>query len=644
MRNNFLLAIAMLLLLVTSCKKDEKLTIDNQNEVSSVYQSDDSQQLLIALENLSEEEKLFFDPSYLSNTLNSQPSGNILQSQVNTRGDLDEAINIVMNRMILLNDEKVFIPEVIGNYGYAAWDQSIVVVSKDEDGNKVSIVHTPFATSDGTSINAYLLSTVTETGEVEFAVINADFINSIIEQSNLEFDISYHLVYFLKFDLLLFDTVNDNYTNWLNQIPTGNFQNNSVSTRSGCYMLTEVCYDNTIYVFQPGEDNQAFTRDWICFDVLIYFEDCSGIPNDGGGTWNGNTGGGHDDGTGSNYDPGAVGDGTTSTDTGWGTGPGGGGGSGTNNGGSYTNMEGFSQDLIDILQKCNDAASQTGDEGPGETIATVDASTQSTCDAISSLQAFLTNGQINALAEMDISLLNQVANYLTLGGAYEFGLVVAMINSGTELGFKEFKKLYELVVQDLKPILNSNEAEDNFLLGNPNVANQIKEFLDENPDLDVANFEVINDVAFLVDSDGVLHIFIEPLDMYQSNDVEKLNHVLNVLNLVRIYHCEYDTWYPIDWTDYLVQMTSPHFVVEWGAGPPNYNIITIGMNLNFTLASQPEHYLMGTSPDHHYTVTGTGQYKFAWNRLNTSIPMLSITVPEIHTSEIEAILYPSECD
>ena len=68
------------------------------------------------------------------------------------------------------------------------------------------------------------------------------------------------------------------------------------------------------------------------------------------------------------------------------------------------------------------------------------------------------------------------------------------------------------------------------------------------------------------------------------------------------------------------------------------------MNLDFTLASQPEHYLMGTSPDYHYTITGTGNYKFSWNRLNSGLPMLSIVVPEIYTGAIESILYPSECD
>lgn len=198
------------------------------------------------------------------------------------------------------------------------------------------------------------------------------------------------------------------------------------------------------------------------------------------------------------------------------------------------------------------------------------------------------------------------------------------------------------MVNELQPLLNSTEAENSFLLKNPNIANQVKGFLDENSDLEVENFEEINGVAFLVDSDGVLHIFIEPLDIYQSNDLEKLNHVFNVLNLVKIYHCEYSEWYPIDWTDYLVQTTSPHFVVDWIS--PQYNVITIGMNLDFTLASQPEHYLMGTSPDYHYTITGTGNYKFSWNRLNSGLPMLSIVVPEIFVGDIESILYPSECD
>lgn len=476
MRLKFLLATAwLMLLLFSSCQKEELLSsnIDSQISETDLIQK--------AYANLSPYEKQFFDPTFLSSNLEDNlTSGN----QAITRDELHSSVQMVLDRMMILNYEQPFVLEVMNDFGYAAWDNAFVEETTNNDGQPVNIVHIPFAFSEGKELSAYLLATVDKKQHIEFALVEKSLINSIVESNNIEFDVTYHAIVFLKLNKLIFGDFIDGYISWLKLFNENNLQSEGAVTREGCWIRVYVCVPPHYALNDP---NQSTTRDpWDCSWQNIYVADCSGDGSDGTGT-----------GTGS------VGNGTTSTSPKWGT-----------KGGGSTSTNPKNTPLQDLIDQCFTFMGQTGDEGPDYTPIQLDAESQSLCGSIDFLQSVFPNNPevIEIFGNIDLGLLNTIAGYLQLKeGVYYRNLILTyakMLSKGeTYLGLKAFEKLYDKV-DGLRQILGLDSSEVLFLLNKINVglADELIGFINnnnfqfDNTEIEVSNIHID---LLMTDSDYV---------------------------------------------------------------------------------------------------------------------------------------------
>lgn len=441
MRNNFLLAIAMLLLFVTSCKKDEKLdSID-----SNVEQAESSFNHVVLVEqayvNLTPEEKNFFDPSYLSSTIISTTSSDPNQEQTHAgeREELDPIVNQVLEKILLLNDGDSFASGIIEDYGYPAWDKAIVSLSIDN--SSVNGVHIPFSFIGGESVNSYLLAMVNPDGEISFAFIDGNFIDGIVGEGNIDFDISYHVTVFIKLNESLFGTTPEYLLAWLRLFSENNFDDTEVAATRCITTEMEICYWVCPYVLQDSSQIETRESCWECFNVTIE----QGCDTGGGG---------------------GVGSGTTST--------GGGINTGSNGGGSSSGNDG-NNDGTPIFENILEFCGLTGDEGPGQGYELTEQQKKA-CEALDYLDDNeFPQANIDYLTGINqMSLLIQIANYIQQGGAYELSLatdyISLLIGNNTNLGFKEFKKIYQFL-DDMKDDLTT--AQYDWFLENIDILNEI---------------------------------------------------------------------------------------------------------------------------------------------------------------------------
>ena len=461
MRNNFLIAIAMLLLFVTSCKKDEKLN-STENHVEQSSSPNRAALVAEAYAKLTPEEKNFFNPSYLSSIIISttSPGPNQEQTHVEERDELDPIVNQVLEKALLLNDGDSFASTIIEDYGYPAWDKAIVSLSIDN--SSVNGVHIPFSFIGGEFVNSYLLAMVNPDGEITFAFIDGNFIDGIVGEGNIVFDISYHVTVFIKLNENLFGITPEYLLDWLRLFSENNFNDPEGSAATRCITTEmEICYWVCPYALQ--DSSQVDTREscWECFFVTVE----QGCDTGGGG----------------------VGSGSTSTGGGINTGSGGGGSSSGNDG---------NNDGTPIFENILEFCGLTGDEVPGEGYELTDIQKKA-CNALDYLEDNeFPQANINYLMDINqINLIIQIANYIQQGGAYELSLatdyIAMLVEETTSLGFKQFKKLYDSIIEEEEEISNGihiDHSVSEFLLEMPPVytdvgQNQSRED-DQDPDLE----------------------------------------------------------------------------------------------------------------------------------------------------------------
>lgn len=145
---------------------------------------------------MTEEEKIFFTPNYLSNIISTNTSE---QSPFLTEGreNLNPIINKVLEKVLLLNDGNSFVSAMIQDYGYPAWDKAILTTSNDEDGIEVNIVHIPFALTSESELTSYLFAVIDANDEIEYAQIKRSDLDVVVAANDINFDISYHIFIWL---------------------------------------------------------------------------------------------------------------------------------------------------------------------------------------------------------------------------------------------------------------------------------------------------------------------------------------------------------------------------------------------------------------------------------------------------------------
>lgn len=155
--------------------------------------------------------------------------------------------------------------------------------------------------------------------------------------------------------------------------------------------------------------------------------------------------------------------------------------------------------------------------------------------------------------------------------------------------------------------------------------------LEELYDVDIEDTYLIDGVIYGKDTDGILHIYIDPIDMNNSTELEILEQIILVINKIHLYFCEGNAYEPIDWKDYFDNFSSVTSVVTW-------NDCQVGFDL--TDIAQP-YSIMETDPSWNHD-TGSG-WTYKWTGYNTNLPMLQITVDYGCTESFDNLIAP-DCE
>lgn len=290
MRNNFLIAIAMLLLFVTSCKKDK--AIPDVPQVST--ESNQIQELISQFSAIGQ--NLFNETFASSSNLNVLPS-------VSTREEIEgeEYITKVYNLMVLENAERPFAEEMVKNFGYAFWGQAKVL--DDEENSEGKAVLIPFGKLNENFISSFLIVYLNEGESPQFVRIDKHNVNLLIDTEIYD-EIQYFKTYLghhITFDFEIFGNRQTELIDLFESLPdeetlTGD---GVVSTRclsvSYCYAYTSIAAINSGQVDVRGA--MAICSSWTpCSDggggdgniggPLNPFLNGSGTGNTSGGNSN----------------------------------------------------------------------------------------------------------------------------------------------------------------------------------------------------------------------------------------------------------------------------------------------------------------------------------------------------------------------
>lgn len=593
MKKQFFIAIAMLLLFITGCQKDDDNTLILPETNSQSTEID------YLLSQLSLTEKNFFTKNYASE------SNQFVQSQIQVRGENDqEYLDLLFSQLLELNSIKPFILGMIEDVGYPFWNKARIL--SDQNSKTTKAVILPFARLKENFTSFYLIAILDFKSKPIYYFIDKSKVEEIIKSGDLfsieQFD--FVLGQFIYFDKSIFAIGNHEYFPFLKEL-SKNIDNEETyaTTRDGWEMFPcdEFEYEQLQSSEASTRGRSIFCYKWSGGGSSPESSPESPFPNDpywGGG---GGTNGGYPNSssisiqvminTCGSHAPGEPTD------------------------GSLSNTE------LTLCNQLNTIVEHTGIHENDDRIARL-YKKKVYWNAVS---AFLLNGNTSS---NDIEM---VITFLDL-------LVGNMITSDMSWGV--FVGLYNLVVNELKPLLGLNSGEIYFLLGDKNSAEWVKTFMDENSNLIITDFRVINNVTYLLDSDGILHVNLDPLDMENSTNEEKLNHVLKLINLMRIYHCT-NEFEAIDWRDYIFPLYSPNFTADWVS--PLGETVSVGLNLDLTLATLPEHYLMSSQISDSFANSSTS-WKYRWDRYvpnsNFPIPMLSIVTPNSGIDDVEAAINP----
>ncbi|MCB0654151.1 MAG: AHH domain-containing protein [Saprospiraceae bacterium] len=186
------------LIWVSSCKKDAGYP-ENTPEISV---AEEAKNLLAG------PEKDFFDIGF------AESKHPYLLDGFSFRTYTDSLVNIVIDRILLLNKEMHFVPAMIDQLGYPFWSRAEVYLSVEGDKH---LVITPFARLDEKAVSALLLTWVSPDDPPYFALFDRNNLKSVFPNLDptLISNIKFLSAFFNYYDATLFGTGDPDINNWL---------------------------------------------------------------------------------------------------------------------------------------------------------------------------------------------------------------------------------------------------------------------------------------------------------------------------------------------------------------------------------------------------------------------------------------------
>lgn len=264
-------------------------------------------------------------------------------------------------------------------------------------------------------------------------------------------------------------------------------------------------------------------------------------------------------------------------------------------------------DLNDIFDDCSSEnwklARRVGTQLISEIIGLQNQAENINENELINLLSDISQRNLKDFIENAIEILADNGVYLSFTGA---------IKDAAELAHK-----YSNIMQQLCSL---NSSDTGYLVWDRTAFSQMIDYLEEGNT--ISSFEIIDNKVFVLDEEGILHVFIEPIDLETASKAEVLTQILTVLNAVNSYECASTDYEPIDWRDYFDNIETISISdANWQS--PTGTICSLAANLDFDM--QPR-YIMETFSAWQGSNTDD-TYFFKWNRINTNIPMLQITVP-----------------
>ncbi len=158
-----------------------------------------------------------------------------------------------------------------------------------------------------------------------------------------------------------------------------------------------------------------------------------------------------------------------------------------------------------------------------------------------------------------------------------------------------------------------------------------EKLLEEVYNVDIVSTQEIDGVIYGTDSDGILHIYLPPIDMSTASDQQVFDQITTVLYRMQLYFCEGNSYEPIDWRDFFDAIR----------GASGSSMLWNGTNtasFDFDVSLSP-YYIMDTDPAANGSVGG-GLWRFAWEMEGTNFQQLGITISETKVDEFIEIILP----
>lgn len=165
------------------------------------------------------------------------------------------------------------------------------------------------------------------------------------------------------------------------------------------------------------------------------------------------------------------------------------------------------------------------------------------------------------------------------------------------------------------------------------VLNEDLSVLSDHFDANITSIVIGDEYLYGLDDEGILHIYIEPIDMNTATEEEIFNQFTEVLVAIAEYHCETDEYEPIDWRDYFDNIQQVTIETTQNGCQFNTHFTTY-------LGNQ---FIMDTAPA-AASSNGSGQWLYTYYFNGTTLPALTIACTEECSAAFDTNVIYRDCD